>query len=166
MKETTINQSLPNEVPAKFTRNRGANRITLSEITRRERISESLAKSYVLRSPGGEQIEITNLRQWCQAQGFTKTQYLKMGHVVTHKARSCQGWSLWVEPGQESIFRKVGYELCSPSGEKVVVISMKDFCVANGFNASGWAAMRRLTTGIRKSPVNGWSLWVNVITQA
>lgn len=137
-----------------------ANRSEETETERRRKISEAKAETYLFRSPSGEKVEVTNLKQWCADNGFTKTQWCKMALVAVGKDRSVKGWSLWENPGEETgTFRKMEWELRSPSGDKVVVTSMKDFCAANGLNNADWVAMRKLTTGVRKSPVQGWSLW-------
>lgn len=139
-----------------------ANKTEAVETERRRKIGESRAEDYVLRSPTGERVEVTNLSRWSADNGFTRTQACKLALVVVGKDRSVKGWSLWVEPGLEDTtgFRKIGYSLCSPEGEKVFVPVLKDFCVAKGFTTAQWGTMRKVVTGTRKG-FQGWTLWVD-----
>jgi group I intron endonuclease len=129
------------------------------EAARRKKVSEAIAKTYVLRSPTGERIEVTNLKKFCADNGFTKTQHVKLALVVVGKDRSVKGWSLWIEPGQESGFRKIGYTLRSPDGKKVSIPNLKEWCVAQGYSDSQWTAMRKLVSGGKKVYL-GWSVWL------
>lgn len=131
------------------------------ESLRRLRLSEAKAGTYILRSPTGERVEVTNLKQWCADNDFTRTQWCKLALVVVGKDRSVKGWSLWNDPGQQPLgkFRAIGYTLCSPTGEKVFVsTTLKEWCVAQGFTDAGWAAMRKVTSGAGKK-YQGWAVW-------
>lgn len=130
------------------------------EAERRLKISKANAQSYVLRSPEGERVEVTNLKQWCADNGFTRTQACKLALVVVGKDRSVKGWSLWAEPGQEASlgFRKLEHTLRSPEGKKVVVRNVKEFCLSVGLTERDALTMRKVTRGEKKE-YKGWSLW-------
>ncbi len=141
-----------------------ANKTDEVEAERRKKIGEAIAQTYVLRSPEGERVEVTNLKRWCEGNGFTKTQACKLALVVVGRDRSVKGWSLWVEPGQSGHndlagkFRKLEHVLRSPDGKKVIVRNVKEFCLANGMSENEALTMRKVTRG-EKMIYKGWSLW-------
>lgn len=58
-------------------------------VTRQENNAHGRAKTYVLLSPNGDVIKVTNLKQYAEKNGLS---YKALHHVVSGKSKSHKGW--------------------------------------------------------------------------
>lgn len=61
------------------------------EIERRRKAAKDNAKTYLLKSPSGEIVSITNMSEFCRQNGLSKS---GMSQVTTGRIRQNHGWSL------------------------------------------------------------------------
>ena len=97
-------------------------------------IAHSNSKTYKLKTPNGEIIEVTNLSKFC------KENNLKYQSLI--KGSLSQGYILAnAKPKKKSAKKRYLYEIITPEGEEILETNLNDFCRKNGLIAQNLNAV-------------------------
>ncbi len=108
--------------------------------------SNFMSKKFVLYSPSGERVKITNLKHFSETHGLN---YNKLCALSKDQVIDCEGWKL--NPDRQH--KKVkSWQLISPEGDEVSITNLRKYCLDYSLP---YSSMRQLSKG-QISSCRGW----------
>lgn len=104
------------------------------------------AKTYELIDPAGKRQIVTNLREFCSANGYD---YIKMHGITTGRKKTYKGWHLATPINPPTVKkRRIGktYAFISPDGKEITTNNLAKFCCDNSL---GYTTMLDVFAGRR-----------------